>query len=180
MPKVDNPGSESSLKSQVNTVATNPLVELHRLGQSIWLDDIGRRMLADGSLARLIREDAVAGVTSNPAILANSITSDPQYAQAIKELLPKVSSSMALYEALAIDDLRGAADLFRPLYDSVEGRDGFVSLEVSPHWIYDRIHNGTIQVALDQDRKIYLFPDTPMSIIALEKLKAGEIQEVRF
>src|SRR5437868_8150634 len=98
------------LKTQVNAVATNPLLELHKLGQSIWLDDIGRRMLSDGSLAKLIREDAVAGVTSNPSILANSITSDPQYAQAIKDLLPKVSGSMALYEALAIDDLRGAAD----------------------------------------------------------------------
>jgi len=53
-------------------------------------------------------------------------------------------------------------------------------LEISKHWLYDRIHNGTIQVSLDQDRKIYLFPDNPMTIIALEKLKAGEIQEVRF
>lgn len=118
-------------------MATNPLVELHHLGQSIWLDDIGRKMLADGSLAKLITDDAVAGVTSNPSILAHSITSDPQYAQAIHELLPTVSGSMALYEALAIDDLRAAADLFRPLYDSMQGRDGFVSLEVSPHLAYD-------------------------------------------
>ena len=71
----------------------NPLLELHRLGQSIWLDDIGRKMLADGSLAKLIKDDGVAGVTSNPSILAHSITSDPQYAQAIKDLLPKVSGS---------------------------------------------------------------------------------------
>jgi transaldolase len=119
-------------------VATsNPLVELHQLGQSIWLDDIGKKMLADGSLAKLIKDDAVAGVTSNPSILAHSITNDPQYAQAIKDLLPKVSGSMALYEALAIDDLQRAADLFRPLYDSVQGKDGFISLEVSPHLAYD-------------------------------------------
>jgi transaldolase len=119
-------------------VATlNPLLELHKLGQSIWLDDIGRKMLADGSLAKLIKDDGIAGVTSNPSILAHSITTDPQYAQGIKDLLPKVSGSMALYEALAIEDLRGAADLFRPLYDSVQGRDGFISLEVSPHLAYD-------------------------------------------
>jgi transaldolase len=122
----------------VKTVATaNPLVQLHQLGQSIWLDDIGKKMLADGSLARLIKDDAVAGVTSNPAILAHSITSDPLYAQAIKDLLPKVSGSMEMYEALAIDDLQHAADLFRPLYDSVQGKDGFISLEVSPHLAYD-------------------------------------------
>ncbi|MFL6603086.1 MAG: transaldolase [Steroidobacteraceae bacterium] len=155
-------------------MATNPLLELHRLGQSIWLDDIGRRMLADGSLARLIREDAVAGVTSNPSILANSITSDPQYAQAIKELLPKVSSSMALYEALAIDDLRGAADLFRPLYDSVQGRDGFVSLEVSPHLAYDTA--GSIEEGrrlwgrLDRVNAFIKIPGTEPGIAAIRQL----------
>ena len=125
--------------SQVKTVATsNPLVQLHQLGQSIWLDDIGKKMLNDGSLAKLIKDDCVAGVTSNPAILAHSITGDPLYAQAIKDLLPKVKSSMEIYEALAIDDLQRAADLFRPLYDKEEGKDGFVSLEVSPHLAFDR------------------------------------------
>src|ERR1700733_2432170 len=89
------------------TAVQNPLLELHKLGQSIWLDDIGLRMLRDGSLARMIEKDAVAGVTSNPSILSHSITTDPQYAQAIKDLLPKVSGSIELYEALAIDDLRG-------------------------------------------------------------------------
>jgi len=122
----------------VKTVATSkPLVQLHQLGQSIWLDDIGKKMLADGSLAKLIKDDAVAGVTSNPAILAHSITSDPLYAQAIKDLLPKVKGSMEMYEALAIDDLQRAADLFRPVYDAEQGKDGFVSLEVSPHLAFD-------------------------------------------
>ena len=155
-------------------MATNPLLELHRLGQSIWLDDIGRKMLADGSLARLIREDAIAGVTSNPAILAHSITSDPLYAQAIKELLPKVSSSMALYEALAIEDLRGAADLFRPLYDSVQGRDGFVSLEVSPHLAFDT--PGSIEEGrrlwgrLDRVNAFIKIPGTEPGIGAIRQL----------
>jgi transaldolase len=112
-------------------------VQLHQLGQSIWLDDIGKKMLDDGSLARLIKDDAVAGVTSNPAILSHSITSDPLYGQAIKDLLPKVKSSMEIYEALAIDDLQRAADLFRPVYDREEGKDGFISLEVSPHLAFD-------------------------------------------
>lgn len=159
---------------QVNPVATNPLVELHKLGQSIWLDDIGRKMLADGSLAKLIKEDAIAGVTSNPAILSHSITSDPLYAQAIKDLLPKVSGSMALYESLAIDDLRGAADLFRPLYDSVQGRDGFVSLEVSPHLAYDTA--GSIEEGrrlwgrLDRVNAFIKIPGTEPGIGAIRQL----------
>lgn len=161
--------------SQVNAVTTsNPLQELRKLGQSIWLDDIGRRMLGDGSLAKLIKEDGIAGVTSNPSILAHSITNDPQYAQAIKDLLPKVSSSMALYEALAIDDLRGAADLFRPMYDSLEGRDGFVSLEVSPHLAYDTA--GSVAEArrlwsrLDRRNAFIKIPGTEPGIAAIRDL----------
>jgi transaldolase len=149
-------------------VATqNPLLELHSLGQSIWLDDIGRKMLADGSLVKLIKDDGIAGVTSNPAILAHSITTDPQYAQAIKELLPKVSSSMALYEALAIDDLRGGADLFRPLYDSVQGRDGFVSLEVSPHLAYET------QGSIDDGRRLWGRLDRVNAFIKIPGTQAG-------
>jgi transaldolase len=159
----------------VEAVATsNPLVQLHQLGQSIWLDDIGKKMLADGSLAKLIKDDSVAGVTSNPAILAHSITSDPLYAPAIKDLLPKVTGSMALYEALAIDDLQHAADLFRPLYDSVQGKDGFVSLEVSPHLAYDTA--GSIQEGrrlhgqLNRENAFIKIPGTEPGIGAIRQL----------
>ncbi len=150
----------------------NPLLELHKLGQSIWLDDIGRRMLDDGSLARLISEDAVAGVTSNPAILANSIMKDPQYAQAIKDLLPKVSSSLALYESLAIDDLRRAADLFRPVYDAQQGRDGFVSLEVSPHLAFDT------RGSIEEGRRLWGRLDRPNAFIKIPGTEAG-IEAIR-
>lgn len=121
----------------MNANADNPLLKLRRLGQSVWLDDIGRAMLDDGSLARLIEADGIAGVTSNPAIFAASINKDPQYQRAIAELLPKEASNIALYETLTIEDLRRAADLFRKLYDSTRGGDGFVSMEVSPHLAYD-------------------------------------------
>ena len=121
----------------MNAPVPNPLLELRKLGVSAWLDDISRRMLQDGSLARLIREDGIAGLTSNPAIFANSIMTDPQYGQPIAQLLPRVSSSIALYEELAIEDLRDAAALLRPLYDDTSGGDGFVSMEVSPHLAYD-------------------------------------------
>ena len=99
----------------------NPLLELRKLGQSAWLDDISRRMLGEGTLAHLIRDDGISGLTSNPAIFGNAITTDPEYAQPIAQLLPTCSSSLALYEELAIEDLRAAAALLRPLYDSTSG-----------------------------------------------------------
>lgn len=124
---------------------SNPLLELRKLGESVWLDDISRSMLEDGSLARLIREDGLAGLTSNPAIFANSMMKDATYAQPIAQLLPTVSSALALYEELALDDLRRAAALLRPLYDSSGGGDGYVSMEVSPHLAYDAA--GTVREA---------------------------------
>jgi transaldolase len=121
----------------MNARLPNPLLELRKLGESAWLDDISRGMLEDGSLERLIREDGIAGLTSNPAIFANSMMHDPKYAQPIAQLLPSVSSAMALYEELALDDLRKAAGLLRPLYDSTDGGDGYISMEVSPHLAFD-------------------------------------------
>jgi transaldolase len=117
----------------MNAPGPNPLLELRKLGESVWLDDISRGMLEDGSLARLIRDDGVAGLTSNPAIFAHSMMTDAKYAQPIAQLLPTVPSAMALYEELAIDDLRDAASLLRPVYDATAGGDGFISMEVSPH-----------------------------------------------
>ena len=117
----------------MNAPVLNPLLELRKLGQSVWLDDIGRGMLDDGSLARLIREDGLAGLTSNPSIFAHSIMTDARYAGGIAQLLPRVTSALQLYEELALEDLKDAATLLRPLYDSSGGGDGFVSMEVSPH-----------------------------------------------
>ncbi len=121
----------------MHNTATNPLLELRNLGVSAWLDDISRTMIEDGSLAKLIHDDGIAGLTSNPAIFANTIMHDPRYAQPIAQLLPTVNSAMALYEELALHDLRDAAALLHPLYDSSGGGDGFVSMEVSPHLAYD-------------------------------------------
>ena len=117
----------------MNAPVPNPLLELRKLGQSVWLDDIGRGMLDDGSLARLIRDDGLAGLTSNPSILAHSIMNEATYGDRIARLLPTVPSALALYEELALADLRDAAALLRPLYESTGRGDGFVSLEVSPH-----------------------------------------------
>jgi transaldolase len=121
----------------MSPTAPNPLLELHQLGQSAWLDDISRTMLEDGSLAALIRDDGVAGLTSNPAIFANAITTDARYAAPIAKLLPTVSTSIGVYEELALADLKDAAGLLRPLYDSTAAADGYISMEVSPHLAYD-------------------------------------------
>ena len=111
----------------------NSLLKLKARGQSIWLDDIHRRMLSDGTLARMIEADGLSGLTSNPAIFAKAIMSHPEYQSAVAELMPKAANGVDLYESIVIDDIRRAADLFRSTYQRSEGTDGFVSLEVSPH-----------------------------------------------
>lgn len=146
---------------------SNPLLELRRLGESVWLDDLGRAMLEDGSLARLIAEDGVAGVTSNPAIFAHSMMHDTQYEQPIAALLSQVSSATSLYEELAIHDVRAAAQLLRPLYDSSGGADGFVSLEVSPHLAYDRAGS------LAEARRLWQRLGLPNALIKIPGTEAG-------
>jgi transaldolase len=110
----------------------NPLQQLATLGQSVWLDDIRRAWLADGTLARLIEHDGVSGLTSNPAIFERSISQEPDYDAAIAAARGVGISGAALYEALAVDDIRRAADLLQPVYQMSGKRDGYVSLEVPP------------------------------------------------
>jgi transaldolase len=145
----------------------NPLLELRKLGQSAWLDDISRRMLREGTLARLVRDDGIAGLTSNPAIFGKAITTDPDYARPIAQLLPTCSSSLALYEELAIEDLRAAAELLRPLYDSTSGGDGFVSMEVSPHLAYDG------PGSLSEARRLWERLQLPNALIKIPGTEAG-------
>jgi len=151
----------------MNAPVPNPLLELRKLGESVWLDDIGRGMLDDGSLARLIREDGLAGLTSNPSILAHSIMHEAIYAQRIARLLPSVSSAMALYEELALADLHDAAALLRPLYDSASGADGFVSLEVSPHLADDSAGS------LDEAQRLWQRLGIPNAFIKIPGTEAG-------
>jgi transaldolase/glucose-6-phosphate isomerase len=123
----------------------NPLILLTERGQSVWLDNLTRPLIQGGQLARLIREDGLSGVTSNPAIFKKAMTSGDAYDRQIRELASSGKSGVGVYEALAIEDIRGAADLLRPVYDRTEGVDGFVSLEVSPHLARDT--RGTIDEA---------------------------------
>jgi transaldolase len=110
----------------------NPLQRLATLGQSVWLDDIRRAWLADGTLARLIEQDGLSGLTSNPAIFERSISQDPDYEDAIAAARHVGARAAALYETLAVEDIRSAADLLQQVYQKSGKRDGYVSLEVSP------------------------------------------------
>jgi transaldolase len=109
-----------------------PTARLHELGQSLWLDNITRTMLADGTLAGYIEELSVTGLTSNPTIFDKAISGGEAYDEQIAELSPTVESSEDIFFELAIRDLQGAADLFAGVHDRTDRVDGFVSLEVSP------------------------------------------------
>ncbi len=154
----------------------NPLTRLRARGQSVWLDDIHRRMLTDGSLARMIETDGLAGLTSNPAIFAHAIMNHAEYRSAVAELLPKIARSTELYEAIVLDDIQRAADVFRPVYDRAEGGDGFASLEVSPHLAHDTA--GTVAEArrlwgrLERQNAMIKVPGTPAGLAAIRSLIA--------
>jgi len=115
----------------------NATRQLHDLGQSLWLDNITRDILNNGTLKRYIDEFSVTGLTSNPTIFDHAIKKSSSYDSAISEKLNRGLSGEALFFELALEDLTRAADLFRPAYDQTKGVDGWVSLEVSPLLAYD-------------------------------------------
>ncbi len=115
------------------------LKELGGQGQSIWLDYIRRNLILSGELKRMVDDDGIRGVTSNPTIFEKAIAGSTDYDDALRALLaqdPNVEVGK-LYEPLAIEDIQMAADVLRPVYDSSNGDDGYVSLEVSPHLAHD-------------------------------------------
>jgi len=111
----------------------NPLKQLATFGQSIWLDYIRRDLISGGELHRMIEEDGLRGMTSNPAIFEKAISGSHDYDEEIKSMAKQGKSIDAIYEAISVGDVGSAADLFRPLYDQTDGGDGYVSLEVNPH-----------------------------------------------
>ncbi len=115
----------------------NPLKELNRLGQSVWYDYIRRGEILSGDLKRLIEEEDLSGVTSNPTIFEKAIAGSKDYDAAIRRLVEEGVEGWQIFERLAVEDIQMAAELFRPTYDSTGGRDGFVSIEVSPTLAHD-------------------------------------------
>ncbi|MBI5461773.1 MAG: transaldolase [Gammaproteobacteria bacterium] len=120
-------------------MTTSPSRAVQALGQSIWYDNIQRSLLRSGAVARMIAEQGLAGLTSNPSIFEQAITGSRDYDEALaaaRRAQPRATAQDLFYD-LAIDDIRAAADLFAPLYRETDGRDGLVSLEVSPDLAYD-------------------------------------------
>ncbi|MGY6157461.1 transaldolase [Paraburkholderia graminis] len=149
-----------------------PTQQLHDLGQSLWLDNITRGLLADGTLQRYISEFSVTGLTSNPTIFDKAITEADSYDAAIRQLTAEGKCGEALFFELALEDLTRAADLFRPVHDSTGGVDGWVSLEVSPLLAHDTA--GTVDAAArlhEAAQRPNLFikiPGTPEGVPAIE------------
>jgi len=142
--------TQSRPAGQHESDSGNPIRALQRFGQSVWLDDLRRSLFTSGEFSRLIAEDGLRGATSNPSIFAKAIAGNTDYLNALKEIeSSRDMEPMALYEALAIRDIRDAADLLRPVYDSTGRADGFVSLEVSPFLAYDT------QATIDDARRLW-------------------------
>jgi transaldolase len=114
-------------------MTANPLVRLNKLGQSVWYDNIRRGLLESGELAGMVAAGEIRGVTSNPTIFENAVVRSGEYDAAIRALAGKKLTSEQAYEELALEDIRAAADVFRPVYEESGGNDGYISLEVSPN-----------------------------------------------
>src|SRR5262249_7947344 len=153
--------------------------QLHELGQSLWLDNITRKLLTGGTLRRYRDELSVTGLTSNPTIFDHAIKSGADYDDAIRRRLSEGKSGEGLFFEPALEDLTQAADLLRPIHDRTDGVDGWVSLEVSPLLAYDT--QSTIKAAKDlhhQGGRPNLFikiPGTPEGLPAIEDCIAAGV-----
>ena len=125
-------------------MATNPLKELNRLGQSFWYDNIRREFILSGELQTLVDRDGLSGLTSNPTIFEKAISGSTDYDAALKSLAG-LPSAAEIFEAIAVEDIQMAADLMRPAWERTKGEDGYVSIEVSPGRARDT--RGTIEEA---------------------------------
>jgi len=145
----------------------NPLLEVLQQGQSIWLDLLDRKMMDSGKLRALIDEDGLRGITSNPAIFEKAISNSSDYDADIAALAENEDDNEAIFFGLAIKDIKRAADFFGPVYEKSEGRDGFVSLEVSPRLAKDT--EGT----LDQARELWKKVDRKNVMIKIPGTEEG-------
>jgi transaldolase len=148
-------------------MSINPLITLGRLGQSPWYDYITRELVASGRLARLIAEDGLRGMTSNPSIFEKAIAGSTDYDGDIQRLASEGRTAGEIFEALAVTDVRAACDGFRPLYDASGAADGLVSLEVSPELAHDTA--GTIAEAA----RLWAAVDRPNAMIKIPATEAG-------
>jgi len=146
---------------------SNPLRELLSHGQSVWLDFIRRNLMTSGELEKLVREDGLRGMTSNPAIFEKAIADSDDYDQVFAKLAPQKLDNKTCYEQIAIEDIKMAADRLRPVYDESKRRDGYVSLEVSPY-----LANET-EPTIVEARRLWKAVDRPNLMIKIPGTAAG-------
>ena len=153
----------------------NPLVGLKEIGQSVWIDNLSRKLIRSGELKRLIDQDGMSGVTSNPTIFQKAISGSADYDPSLRRMTDKgVKDEKELFLGLAMEDVSDAADLLWPAYQSANGQDGFVSIEVSPDLAYDT------EASISEARRLFStlgkknilvkVPGTKQGIPAIEQL----------
>lgn len=158
----------------------NPLLAVKALGQHVWLDNLSRTLLRDGTLKRLMAADGIDGVTSNPAIFQKAIAESPYYREDVERLQGAHLDAEARYESLVIPDIQSACNVLWPAYVASAGETGYVSLEVSPMLAHDM--DGTIaaaqrlRLAVDRDNLLIKAPATSAGVAAIEQLTAAGVR----
>ena len=157
----------TTLPNMAAAKGENPLKALLAYGQSPWLDYIRRNILLNGDLKKMIENDGLRGMTSNPAIFEKAITAGDDYNDIVKAPEAKSSTAMALYEKIAIRDVQDAATIFGPVHKETKGRDGYVSLEVSPNLAFDT------QATLEEARRLWKTVNRPNVMIKIPGTPQG-------
>jgi transaldolase len=158
---------------------TNRLREIEALGQAVWIDNINRELLDDGVLRRLVEEDGISGVTSNPTIFEKAMGKSERYDEGFKRILGETQEPREVFFRLAFDDIRGAADVLRPVFEATDGQDGYVSFELPPELAFDA--QGSVEAAkrfhaeIGRDNVLIKVPGTAEGVEAFEELTASAI-----
>jgi transaldolase len=155
---------------------SNKLREIQAIGQAIWIDNLNRQLLDDGTMKSLIEQDGISGVTSNPTIFEKGMGHSDRYDDAFREVAAETSDTQEIFEHLALQDVRDAADLLRPTFDATEGADGYVSFELPAALAFDA--EGSIEAAerlhgiFERDNVLIKLPGTEAGVQAFEELTA--------
>jgi transaldolase len=159
---------------RVYGMSGNPLERLQDLGQSVWYDNISRDLLLDGGLKRMIDEDGVVGLTSNPSIFQKAIAESHDYDEAMEEMVSAGAEAEEILDALMIQDVGMAADLLRPVFEATGGVDGYVSIEVAPSLAYDTERTVAeahrLRAAVGRPNVLIKVPATAQGVPAIERL----------
>jgi transaldolase len=150
-----------------HTTQLNALSQLTACGQSYWLDNLTRSMIRSGDLKRRVTEEGLRGITSNPTTFHAAITAGKDYDEQIEQLLRANVTTPELFEALMISDVQDACDILRPVYETTDRLDGYVSLEVSPHFAHDAYRT------MDQARRLFKVVNRPNVMIKIPGTSAG-------